>query len=91
MPFWQSERMTAPDAGDLDADLLEQQRRARGLSYLQSASMTVVAVVLALGVMSFTDLDRLPRLALGAGIVTVVILVGNVVLRVYNRRRLQRL
>jgi len=83
--------MTDADTGDLDADLVEQQRRARGLSYLQSVSMTVVAVVLALGVMSFTDLDRLPRLALGAGIVTVVILVGNLVLRFYNRRRLQRL
>ena len=91
MPLWQSERMTDADTGDLDADLVEQQRRARGLSYLQSVSMTVVAVVLALGVMSFTDLDRLPRLALGAGIVTVVILVGNLVLRFYNRRRLQRL
>jgi len=91
LPLWQSERMTDADTGDLDADLVEQQRRARGLSYLQSVSMTVVAVVLALGVMSFTDLDRLPRLALGAGIVTVVILVGNLVLRFYNRRRLQRL
>jgi hypothetical protein len=75
MPLCQSERMADPDAGDLDADLVEQQRRARGLSYLQS----------------FTNLDRLPRLALGAGIVTVVILVGHVVLRFYNRRRLQRL
>jgi hypothetical protein len=53
--------------------------------------MTVAATLLASIVMSFTDLDRLPRLALGAGIVTVIILVGNVVLRLYNRRRLQRL
>jgi hypothetical protein len=79
------------DARDLDADLVEQQRRARRLSYLQSVSMTVAASLLASIVMSFTDLDRLPRLALGAGIVTVLILVGHVVLRFCNRRRLQRL
>jgi hypothetical protein len=91
MPLCQSERMADPDAGDLDADLVEQQRRARGLSYLQTVSMTVAASLLATVVMSFTNLDRLPRLALGAGIVTVVILVGHVVLRFYNRRRLQRL
>jgi hypothetical protein len=91
MPLCQSERVADPDVGDIEADLVEQQRRARGLSYLQSVSMTVVASLLASVVMSFTDLDRLPRLALGVGIVTVVILLGNVVLRFYNRRRLQRL
>jgi hypothetical protein len=91
MPLCQSERVADPDVGDIEADLVEQQRRARGLSYLQSVSMTVVASLLASVVMSFTDLDRLPRLALGAGIVTVFILLGNVVLRFYNRRRLQRL
>jgi uncharacterized protein related to proFAR isomerase len=85
-----SERMADPDAGDLDADLVEQQRRARGLSYLQSVSMTVTTVVLALGVMSFLDLDRLPRLAVGGVIVTVLILMGNVIFRFYNRRQLQR-
>lgn len=82
--------MTDPDAADHDADLTEQHRRVTGLSYLQSVALTVSASLLALVVMSFTDLDRLSRLALGAGIVTVVILMGHVVFRIYNRRQLHR-
>jgi hypothetical protein len=67
-----------------------ERRRGGGPSTGQRVTISLVAVFLAAGAQSFSDLELLPRVLLGAAVAVLAIFVGNRIVRGLNAREERR-